>query len=240
MMSLAFVLMLFNYVRTTRRRHQLLFLFLLLLFFLVCLSVFLCLFFAHLDASLQLSRWTVGPQGQRENRFQGWFHFGFSASCGWTTLTQTPTTVQLLFLLMFFLFMACNNHLSRAEERKNEKKSGTSKSQIKLVAMALKRSNFLHAHSLHHPHTFHTVHTICAARTLLIICIASFFGSLMMIFSLVSRRLKRLKEPCGNYVQRVEEQGAKRATEREREQSISCASRADRVEPNASNMKKAF
>lgn len=32
----------------------------------VGLSVFLCLFFAHLDASLQLSRWTVGPQGQRE------------------------------------------------------------------------------------------------------------------------------------------------------------------------------
>lgn len=133
--------------------------------------------------------------------------------------------------------MACNNHLSRAEERKNEKKSGTSKSLIKLVAMALKRSNFLHTHT---PHTFHTVHTIRTARTLLIICIASFFGSLMMIFSLVSRRLKRLKEPCGNYVQRVEEQGAKRATERERDQSISCASRADRVEPNASNMKKAF
>lgn len=125
--------------------------------------------------------------------------------------------------------MACNNHLSCAEERKNEKKSGTSKSLIKLVAMALKCSNFLHTHStlLHTPHTFHTVHTICTARTLLIICIASFFGSLMMIFSLVSRRLKRLKEPCGNYVQSVEARGARRASEREREQSISCASRAD-------------
>lgn len=65
--------------------------------------------------------------------------------------------------------MACNNHLSRAEERKNEKKSGTSKSLIKLVAMALKRSNFLHTHSTlptdstyvpHSPHNLHSPHFV--------------------------------------------------------------------------------
>lgn len=129
--------------------------------------------------------------------------------------------------------MVCNNHLSRAEERKNEKKSGTSKSLIKLVAMALKRNDFPQGESSHTLHIRSTVHTICTARTLLIICIATFFGSLMMIFSLVSRRLKRLKEPCGNYVQREGERGPKRATAWEREkESSQLAARAEQTEWN--------
>lgn len=108
--------------------------------------------------------------------------------------------------------------------------------------MALKRNDFPQGESSHtlqtptystyiHTYVRSTVHTTCTARTLLIICIASFFGSLMMIFSLVSRRLKRLKEPCGNYVQREVERGPKRATERERE-SRQLAARAEQTEWN--------
>lgn len=107
--------------------------------------------------------------------------------------------------------------------------------------MALKRNDFPQGtlHSTYVPHTHrNTVHTV---RTLLIICIASFFDSLMMIFSLVSRRLKRLKEPCGNYV-RYKERQSKRAGEaergrgRQRERASQLVAR-DRLEPNASNMK---
>lgn len=77
-----------------------------------------------------------------------------------------PDTHHSYFSGCFFLFMACNNHLSRAEERKNEKKSGTSKGLIKLVAMALKRSNFLHTlptpstYVPHSPHNLHRPHFV--------------------------------------------------------------------------------
>lgn len=136
--------------------------------------------------------------------------------------------------------MACNNHLSRAEERKNEKKSGTSKSLIKLVAMALKRSNFLHilpTHSTYVPHSPHNLHSPHFVNYLYCLVLWLFDDDFFISFAPFEAPQRALRQLCAKSGR---ERGAKRAIEREREQSISCASRADRVEPNASNMKKAF
>lgn len=101
--------------------------------------------------------------------------------------------------------------------------------------MALKRNDFPQGvHTVNitlHIRSTHT-HTQSTVRTLLIICIASFFDSLMMIFSLVSRRLKRLKEPCGNYV-RYKERHSERAGEaRERERESQLVARAAQTDWN--------
>lgn len=118
--------------------------------------------------------------------------------------------------------------------------------------MALKRNDFPQgesSHTLHTPYilhiytyicTFHSPHNLHSPHFVnYLYCLVLWFfdDDFFISFAPFEAPQRALRQLCAK---RGRARAKESDREGEREPSISCASRADRVEPNASNMKKAF
>lgn len=178
------------------------------------------------------------------------FKDGFISLCSqlWlrTKKNRNTLTHPLCFFLcccccfILFFFMSCNNHLSRRKRKEKWHKQKSNKiSGNGFKTQWFSTGNFtLHIRSTHtqeySPHSLHFVNYLyCLVLWL-------FDDDFFISFAPFEAPQRALRQLCA--IQREAEQESGRGRERERQaeresESISCASSADRLEPNASNMK---